>query len=1219
VSPVVVAGMHRSGTSMVSKLLAKAGLELGPADELVGPAPDNEDGFWENARFVELDEELLGQLGGGWDSPPREPVKWDDPGLERLRASAKLLVSEFDACEAWGWKDPRTSLTLPFWQPLVRDLRVVVCVRNPLEVALSLHRRNSLSYSLSLGLWQDYNLRLLAAAPERRRVVTHYDAYFANPQREVERLLAAVGLDAGEAARKRALRAPIRTLRHGRFTVRDLIDADAAPELVDLYLSLCREAEWLDGRPMGAAKAGRQRSKSEPVRRVNDAVVELKVLRRAFARQAEELEELRGLADEAGVERERLAHDVRERDETIVGLREELDELAASARSVADELALRDEAILELRRNVDELGVQAQLATGELEKRDTTIVSLEERFAALEAASGRAARADELHGMAERLRGAEEELAATRAEVAVLREQPRGPDLASVAAALRRGLDAAVGVLGGEPGTTALDPAPGETNGPVELPESYRALCAAIQRAAHEAVPAGAQIAVVSRGDDALLRLLGRGAQHFPRAKDGCYAGYHPADSGAAINHLERVREAGAEFLLFPATAFWWLDHYDELRHRLEERYRLAVDDAACRIYDLRAPRPPRPVPAPGGNGVDVLCFPIIEWSFRFQRPQQLLTRFARSGHRVFYVSTRFQQERDEVLVEPIAHNVYALRLPGPEHVNLYRDSLSETETEALLAALDRARRRLRIAAAISIVDLPFWTPVALGARERFGWRVVYDCMDEHSGFSTTKETMLESEETLVEESDLVLATSHLLYEKSVRRARRTLLLPNAVDFAHFSQRPELEPEELAELPRPIVGYYGAISDWFDTELVATAARTRPDWSFVLIGHTFGCDLDRLQPLPNVHLLGERPYASLPAYLHRFDVACIPFLLSPLTQATNPVKFYEYLSAGKPVVSVDLPELAPYREHYYSVRDGEEFVVEVERALADDSEDAAAARVELARRNTWEVRHASLTEAVATYYPKAAIVILSFDNLEYLRLCLESIWRQTLYPNFEVIVVDNASSKPVVEFLARAAERETRLRVILNEENVGFARANNQGLAAAADAEYLFLLNDDTVVTRGWLGKLIRYLQDETIGLVGPVSNWAGNEARIDVPYEDVADLPAFAEAHMREHAGESFDIPVLAMYCVGIRRSVLERVGYLNERFEIGMFEDDDFANRVRNAWYRVVCAEDVYIHHWGRASFGRLDQALYDEIFERNRRTYEELWGEWQPHRSR
>ena len=421
-------------------------------------------------------------------------------------------------------------------------------------------------------------------------------------------------------------------------------------------------------------------------------------------------------------------------------------------------------------------------------------------------------------------------------------------------------------------------------------------------------------------------------------------------------------------------------------------------------------------------------------------------------------------------------------------------------------------------------------------------------------------------------------------------------------------------------LSRPVIGYYGAISDWFDVDLVRTAALARPGWEFVLIGRTFGADVSLLQDLSNVHLLGEKPYGQLPEHLHAFDVATIPFKKCPLTDATNPVKFYEYLSAGKPVVAVELRELTPFGEYFYPVRQREDFVHQIEAALAEDSPARREARIAFARQNTWLDRYHWLETAIQGLFGKAVIVVVSYNCADCLRLCLESIWQKTTYPNFEVLVVDNNSEPEVQEYLRVVAEREPRLKVIFNRENVGFPRANNIGIEAAGDCDYLVLLNNDTVVTSGWLSTLIHHLDRSQVELVGPVTNWAGNEARIEVDYDTLDGMDSFAERHTREHEGEFFDIPVLAMYCIVMRRALVAGIGLLDERFGMGMFEDDDFAKRVRKAGGRVICVEDVFVHHWGRASFGALDQKIYDRLFEENRRKYEEKWQEpWIPHRGR
>ncbi|HKT37528.1 MAG TPA: glycosyltransferase, partial [Ktedonobacterales bacterium] len=194
------------------------------------------------------------------------------------------------------------------------------------------------------------------------------------------------------------------------------------------------------------------------------------------------------------------------------------------------------------------------------------------------------------------------------------------------------------------------------------------------------------------------------------------------------------------------------------------------------------------------------------------------------------------------------------------------------------------------------------------------------------------------------------------------------------------------------------------------------------------------------------------------------------------------------------------------------------------------------------------------------------------------------------------------------------------VRCIFNAENLGFAGANNVGLRAAQDSEYVVLLNDDVIVTPGWLGALLRYLDDPQIGLVGTVTNAAGNEARVPVDYSATDGIDAFARAYTQAHDGVSFDIQALAMYCLALRQRTVAALGELDERFRVGMFEDDDYAMRARAAGYRVVCAEDVFVHHFGRSSFGKLSEEAHAQLFAANRAVFERKWGvTWQPHKYR
>jgi glycosyltransferase involved in cell wall biosynthesis len=419
--------------------------------------------------------------------------------------------------------------------------------------------------------------------------------------------------------------------------------------------------------------------------------------------------------------------------------------------------------------------------------------------------------------------------------------------------------------------------------------------------------------------------------------------------------------------------------HAEQTRKKLRKLRRdLAAGSAAlARVIATEEAESARPIKiAPLHGKVDVIVLPVIPWEFRFQRPQHLATQFARSGHRVFYLETHFHRVDASAHTRQLARLIYGVRMPGPPGLTIYEGEIDERRLGRWIQALEIVRSRVQIEDAVCLVELPFWTPLALAARALWGWRVIYDCMDDIAGFGNLSESVLDQETWLIGASDLVLATSRSLHAKVAPHAQRTLLLPNATDFDHFNQVPAAHP--LNNVPRPIIGYYGALSHWFDARLVRRAAKARPEWQFVLIGHVQANDISSLGRLPNVTLLGEQAYADLPAFLHEFDVAIIPFRRTSLTKATNPVKFFEYLSVGLPVVATALPELEPYAALYYPVRDETEFVPQIEAALAENDSALTQSRLEVARRNTWESRYAALRDEIAriktslTIYPPIA-------------------------------------------------------------------------------------------------------------------------------------------------------------------------------------------------------------------------------------------------------
>ncbi|MBI5275313.1 MAG: glycosyltransferase [Burkholderiales bacterium] len=616
-----------------------------------------------------------------------------------------------------------------------------------------------------------------------------------------------------------------------------------------------------------------------------------------------------------------------------------------------------------------------------------------------------------------------------------------------------------------------------------------------------------------------------------------------------------------------------------------------------------------------------VLVFPVIDWHFRVQRPQHLARELAAQGHRVLYFSTTFAPGSgpgDLRIVGSPAPNVHLLQLPlDGAHPNIYEDALSPSQAQSLADCIVWLQREAGLGALVSLVNLPFWRPVADVLPANL---MVYDCMDYHAGFSTNTGAMLDEEHALLRDCDLLVTSSlrlsQLMREKAPGKPHA--LVRNGTEVAHFATvPPALKVERDA---RPVVGYFGAISEWFDMKMVVAAAKQRPGWRFILVGSTFGCDVAEAGKLPNIEFTGEVPYAELPSWVHGFDVCVIPFVLNELTSCTNPVKVYEYLSAGKPVVATRMPELEAIADQVLLADDADGFVRQVERALQHGRDpEQAQARRDWAAQHSWASRAQQLSEALDALVPTVSVVVLCYNNLALTQACLASVEQHSHWPRLELVVVDNASTDGTADWLREFAATRAWVKLVLNDKNLGFAAGNNSGLAAAT-GDVLVMLNNDTQVSPGWIHGLWHHLvRDETLGMVGPVTNNIGNEAKVEVGYSDPAGMPAWAATRAVRFSGKQTNCRVLAFFCVALRREVYQKVGGLDEAFGLGFFEDDDYCNRVRAAGWQMAIADDVFVHHHLSASFDQLKASSRQALFEKNRAIYESKWGPWVPHQYR
>jgi len=272
------------------------------------------------------------------------------------------------------------------------------------------------------------------------------------------------------------------------------------------------------------------------------------------------------------------------------------------------------------------------------------------------------------------------------------------------------------------------------------------------------------------------------------------------------------------------------------------------------------------------------------------------------------------------------------------------------------------------------------WTfmPNTVGLVGRLGEsRVIYHCVDEYAAFAgMPKETIRRMEDELVRRADLVLTSADALCQARRRLNPCTYFVSHGVDVAHFSRaldpgmRPAPELADLAARGAPVIGFFGLIAEWIDLGLIAELARRRPAWSFVMVGKAT-VDLAPLRGLPNVRLLGQKPYADLPAYCRAFHVGIIPFRIDELTLKVNPLKLREYLAAGLPVVSSDLPEVRKYADAVHLAAGADGYLRAIEQALGERSELAARARVEAMKHESWEARVEEMSDLIESMEVRA--------------------------------------------------------------------------------------------------------------------------------------------------------------------------------------------------------------------------------------------------------
>ena len=507
----------------------------------------------------------------------------------------------------------------------------------------------------------------------------------------------------------------------------------------------------------------------------------------------------------------------------------------------------------------------------------------------------------------------------------------------------------------------------------------------------------------------------------------------------------------------------------------------------------------------------DVLVFGTIDYDYLYQRPQHFADYFASQGHRVFYINASFHHGYD-FKIQKKTDNLFLVNLPCFSADSIYAVDLSQSGLEVSIS-LNNLLFQHCIKDAVLIADHPNWVHPLLQLKEAHGFKIVTDYMDDYSGFENEEQDLVvNSCKLLLQSSDLVVASSIYLQQQALKLNRNVALIRNGTDFAHFNTA----YKESSSTPKKTIGYYGVISSWFDYDKIKYLSNRFPQHNIVLIGDVLESKKKFFKNLRNVQLTGVKPYSILPEHLKDFDVCLIPFDSSlSLIKATNPVKFYEYLSAAKKIVATEMPELKPFKDKFvYLTNDNKTFGDYVELCL--NGKDILASPeecIEFARENDWSERSKFFVECIKAQFPKVNIVIETV-NPQTANSYEAVIRATTAYPNYRVHTIQNADS------------------------------------SAMLDCDYVVFIKENTVLTRGWLTSLVHEMSVHSADAICPVTY--KNET--DKKLEDLrANMYIQAEKHNYLDTTEKFSdncviLSLKAAHSIGInRKTTIKQINQSN------------------------------------------------------------------------
>lgn len=375
---------------------------------------------------------------------------------------------------------------------------------------------------------------------------------------------------------------------------------------------------------------------------------------------------------------------------------------------------------------------------------------------------------------------------------------------------------------------------------------------------------------------------------------------------------------------------------------------------------------------------MNIVVFSAVPWNFLWQRMQQVTSKLAARGHNVVYFEEpqyipylSFIQgsvkRKSHIKIDKVQDNISVVKIDLPD----LQGKLSSLKDQFLISSFKQSMQKLGFHPDVSIFYSVQFVPL-ISVLNGMHTKINYDCADDILSFVSSAikqgilpefayDKTLKMETKLIQSSSTCFATSRFLCDKILNYNSQCIYLPNAMDFNHFNAATKAvsKIDELPNLKHPVVGFVGAVFEWFDVDLICKLAEAHPEYSVLLVGPV-NTGKNEFEKHSNIIMVGAKPYGVLPSYLSNIDVCLIPFKINGITLASNPIKMYEYLAAGKPVVSTALPEVIKNASEIVSIgSDYDDFIHKVKLSTKEiylTDETAKNKRVDFARQNSWDSR-----------------------------------------------------------------------------------------------------------------------------------------------------------------------------------------------------------------------------------------------------------------------